>query len=213
MRAARSTRAPTVEVLRDPDRAAALLDPQRRRLVEALREGPDSASGLARRLGESRQRLNYHLRALEDAGLVQLQEERRRGNCVERVLRVVARGFVVDPAALGDLAADPDEVADRFSATYLIALAARTIRELAGLRDKAARERKRLSTAAIEVEVRLAHPADFHAFLEDLSRAVARAVAKHHDERARSRPFRVIAGAYPAPQAGVRERRDHGEDR
>jgi DNA-binding transcriptional ArsR family regulator len=63
-----------------------LLDPERRRLLEALREEPDSASGLARRLDDSRQRLNYHLRTLEEAGLVELREERRRGNCVERAL-------------------------------------------------------------------------------------------------------------------------------
>src|SRR5690606_24914395 len=90
-----------VAVVREPERAAALLDPERRRLVEALAEMPDSASGLARRLGDTRQRLNHHLRALEGAGLVELQEERRRGNCTERVLRAVARRFVVDPAALG----------------------------------------------------------------------------------------------------------------
>lgn len=182
-----------------PERAAALFDPERRRLVEALREAPDSASGLARRLGESRQRLNYHLRVLESAGLLELQEERRRGNCMERVMRVVARRFVVDPAALGDLGADPRDVADRFSATYLIALGARTIRELASLREKAASQRKRLATAALETEVRLASPADFDAFVQDLSRAVARVVARHHDDCAGGRSFRVIAGAYPAP--------------
>jgi DNA-binding transcriptional ArsR family regulator len=199
MNAASLLEVPTsFEVVRDPQRVAAILDPEGRRLIEALRDAPDSASGLARRLGESRQRLNYHLRALENAELVELKEERRRGNCVERVLRVVAKRFVIDPAVLGNLAADPDELADRFSATYLIALAARTIRELAGLKEKASRERKRLATAAIEAEVRLARPADFEGFVQDLTRAVASVVAKHHDERAGGRPFRVIAGTYPA---------------
>jgi DNA-binding transcriptional ArsR family regulator len=197
--------APVLEILGDARRAGALLDPERRRLVEALRDRSDSAAGLARRLGESRQRLNYHLRALEEAGVVELEEERRRGNCIERVLRVVARRFVLDPGALGDLAADPDELADRFSASYLVALAARAIRELAGLIEKAGRERKRLATAAIQAEVQLARPADFEAFVGDLSEAVAEVVAKHHHERAGGRPFRVVAGTYPAPRSG-RER-------
>jgi DNA-binding transcriptional ArsR family regulator len=196
---ARAAAVESLEVLRAPERAAVLLHPERRRLVEALAEAPDSASGLARRLGESRQRLNYHLRALEDAGLLELQEERRRGNCTERVLRVVARRFVIDPAALGDLAADPGKMGDRFSATYLIAVGARTIRELARLREEAAARKKRLATAAIETQVRLASPADFDVFVQDLTRAVARVVAEHHDERAGGRPFRVIAGSYPAP--------------
>lgn len=195
-----------LEVLRDPDRVAALVDPTRRRLVEALSEGPDSAAGLARRLGESRQRLNYHLRALEDAGLVELEEERRRGNCVERVLRVVARRFVVDPAALGSLAAGREATGDRFSATWLIALAARAIRELAALREKAAAQRRRLATAAIESEVRLARATDFEPFVEELSRAVADVVAKHHDERGGGRPFRIVLGAYPAPAGTDPER-------
>ncbi|MGH7544226.1 MAG: ArsR/SmtB family transcription factor, partial [Gemmatimonadota bacterium] len=122
------TTAPAHElaVVRDPYRASVLLDSGRQRLLVALEEGADSASGLARRLGDSRQRINYHLRELESAGFVELAEERRRGNCIERVLRVTARHYVIDPAALGSLAvADPGRLQDRFSATYLIALAAR----------------------------------------------------------------------------------------
>jgi DNA-binding transcriptional ArsR family regulator len=53
-----------------------LLQPEHRRLVEALASGPESASSLAQRLGEKRQRLNYHLRLLEEAGHVELVEER-----------------------------------------------------------------------------------------------------------------------------------------
>lgn len=185
------------EILRDPVRAAALFDPDRRRLLEALSDAPDSAAGLARRLGEKRQRLNYHLRALEDAGLVELDQERRRGNCVERVLRVVAHRFVIDPATLGRLSADPAEAGDKFSARYLIALAARAIRELAGLQEKADRKRKRLATASIDAQVHLPSPAQFDAFIQDLSLAVAQVVAKHHQEGGDSRPFRVIGGVYP----------------
>ena len=188
-----------VEVLTDPDRAAALMDAGRRRLVEELRDEPASAAGLARRLGESRQRLNYHLRALEEAGLVELQEERRRGNCVERVLRVTARRFVVDPSVLGALAAGGDASGDRFAATYLISLAARAIRELAGLRETAAREERRLATGTVESRVELADPADFQAFVEELSEAVADVVARHHAPGAGGRAFRVWTSSYPAP--------------
>ena len=66
------------------------MDATRLRLVRELVE-PDSAAGLAKRLGLPRQRLNYHLRELEAAGLLELVEERRRGNCVERIVRAVAR--------------------------------------------------------------------------------------------------------------------------
>ncbi|MGD2070310.1 MAG: helix-turn-helix domain-containing protein [Gemmatimonadota bacterium] len=193
------TEARTVEILDDLERARVLLDPDRRRLVEALRERPDSAAGLARRLGDSRQRLNHHLRALEGAGLVELQEERRKGNCVERVLRVVARRFVLDPGALEGTGVDDHAAGDRFSATYLIAQCSRAIRELASLRERARGERKRLATWSLDTRVELSGPADMEAFTEDLTRAVADVVARHHEPGERSRPFRLVVGSWPAP--------------
>src|ERR687897_3489675 len=91
-----------LEVVRRPEPAAALLDRTRQKLLAHLAE-PDSASGLARRLRLPRQRINYHLRVLESAGLVELVEERRKGNCLERVVRATARSFVISPEALGGL--------------------------------------------------------------------------------------------------------------
>lgn len=187
-------------IVSEPERARAVLSPTRRRLLTALRERPDSATGLAARLGETRQRLNYHVRALEDAGLVELVEERRKGNCTERILRATARHVLLDPTALDAGSADPRGVRDRFSAAWLVALAARAVRELARLGERARRQGKRLATLGMDTEVRLATPADLEAFAEDLTRAVARVVAKHHDEDAKGgRRFRVVVGAYPRP--------------
>jgi DNA-binding transcriptional ArsR family regulator len=196
---AATAEAPSLQIVRRPDQAQVLLNPERRRLIEALASGPDSASGLARRLGESRQRLNYHLRLLEEAGHVELAEERWKGSKPERVMRLVARHYVVDPAAIGSLAIDPDEAGDRFSAGYLVALASRAVRELAELLGRAKGKRARLATAAVNTTVRLRSPAAFHEFHDDLSRAVAQVVAKHHEERGEGRWFRVVAGTYPGP--------------
>ena len=192
---------PPLGIIREPASALALLDPDRRRLAEALAEGPDSAAGLARRLGEKRQRLNYHLRVLEDAGLVELAEERRRGSRTERVLRLTAQRFVLDPAAVGAIGAgEPGEVGDRFSATYLVALAARAVRELAELMERAKQDRARLASASINTSVRLATPERFDAFIGDLTRTVAEVIARHHIEGGDGRWFRVVAGAYPGPE-------------
>lgn len=199
--------APDLEVIRDPARLALLLDPERRRLVAALMEAPDSAAGLARRLGESRQRLNYHLRVLEEGGLVELHEERPRRGVRERVMRVVARRFVVDPGALGELGATGPEAGDRFSATYLVALAARSIREVAALRERAESTGRRLATASLSAEVRLADPSDFRALVEEVSAAVGEIVARYHTEAGAGRTFRLVAATYPAP-----ERRTPGEE-
>jgi DNA-binding transcriptional ArsR family regulator len=180
------------------DGALLLRDPERRRLVEILAQRPDSASGLAERLGETRQRLNYHLRALEEAGVLELQEERRRGNCTERVLRPAAAGFVLDPGLAGGLPA-PADAGDRASAGFLLTVFARAVGELGRLCRRAASERKRLATVGIESRVLLARPADMEAFVSDLTAAIAQVVARHHDAGAGARPFRVLAAAYPEP--------------
>lgn len=197
-----------MHVVADPDRAATALSPDRRRLLAALAEGPDSATGLAQRLGDTRQRLNYHLRELEKAGFIELVEERRKGNCTERVLRATARHWLIDPGALMTLSDEPLPPADRFSAAFLVALAARSIRELAGLLRKATTGKKRLATLAIDAEIRLARPTDFPAFADDLGRAVAEVIARHQDDEASGgRRFRVLAGAWPGTDPKTKEER------
>ncbi len=194
---------PALEVVRHPDAAAALLDPVRQRLLTELAE-PDSASGLARRLRLPRQRINYHLRTLETAGLVELVEERRKGNCIERVVRAKARAFVISPEALGPLGLTAETVRDRFSAAYLVAAAGRAIRDVGALEARARKEKKRLTTLTLEADVRFRDAESRAAFAEELADAVARLAAKYHDERAvGGRRFRLLAAVHPvaAPDA------------
>ncbi len=189
-----------LRVVRDSEPAAALLDPVRQRLLAELRE-PDSASGLARRLRLPRQRLKDHLRALEASGLVELVEERRKGNCLERVVRATARAYVISPEALGPLGLPAEMAPDRLSSAYLIAAAGRTIREVGALEERARREQKRLATLTLDGEVRFASAESRAAFAEELAAAVARLSAKYHDERAPDgRRFRLLAAVHPAAE-------------
>ena len=202
-----------LHVIDRPEEAAGLLKPVRLRILRALGPGA-SAAGVARQLGLARQRVNYHLRELERAGLAELVEERRKGNCTERVLRARAVSWVVDPAVFGDAGPEPAEFADRFSAAQLTALASQTIRELSALRRIADAQGKRVATLSLQSEVRFASAEVRHAFTEELTRTVARLVAKYYDAHApRGRSFRVLVGAYPRPArpvepaAGRREQR------
>lgn len=206
------TTEPELGIVRDPESALVLLHPERRRLVEALVAQPDSAAGLGRRLGEKRQRLNYHLRLLEDAGIIEIAEARQAGSRTERVLRVVARRFVLDPVVAGELGrVEAPAGGDRFSATYLVALAARTIRELSALMQRAVTGRSRLATAALNTSVRLQSPAQFGAFVDELAEAVAQVVARHHHEGGGGRWYRVVAGTYPGPDP-ARTGKEAGDD-
>jgi DNA-binding transcriptional ArsR family regulator len=179
-----------------------LLDPLRLRLVDELRHEPDSASGLARRLRLPRQKVNYHLRELEREGFLELVEERRKGNCIERVVRATARAFVIDPGILGALGIDPAEFQDRFSSAYLVAVATKTIRDVATLRERAEKAGKRLATFTLQTEVRFATAADRAAFVEELTADIARLAARYHNEHAEGgRRFQFVVGAYPTVAA------------
>lgn len=195
---AQSPTAPRCMIVRDAGQLATLLQGNRVRLLELLQQ-PQSASSVARRVGAPRQQVNYHLRELEKAGLVELVEEQRKGNCVERVLRATARRYVISPEVLGEIGEDPAAVCDRFSSSYLVAVAARTIRDVAGLREAADAAGKRLATLTLESEVRFASAADRNAFAKELSDALARLIVKYHDgEAPGGRRFRVTFGAYPS---------------
>src|ERR671910_2690321 len=186
-----------VEVIEDPAAAAVALDPLRSRLLAELVE-PGSAAVLAARVGLGRQKVNYHLGALEAHGLVELAEERKRGGITERVLQATAAVYVVSPAALGESAADPDEAPDRLSARYLIALASRVVREVGSLTRLASAAGKRLPTLAIDTDIRFRSAEDRAAFADELTAVLIDLASRyHHDD---GRPHRLVVAAHPRPE-------------
>jgi DNA-binding transcriptional ArsR family regulator len=190
-----------VDVIDDPAAAVVALDPMRARLLAELSE-PRSASALAPRVGLTRQKVNYHLRTLEAHGLVREVEQRRWGGLTERVLVASAASYVVSPAAFGGAACDPKRASDRLSARYLVALAARLVREVGALVRRADDEGKRLATLALDTDVAFRSAADRAAFTEELSAAVTALVARYHDPQAPgARPHRLVVAAHPVPQS------------
>ena len=189
-----------VHVIDDPAAAAAALEPVRSRLLAELSR-PASAATLATRVGLPRQKVNYHLRALEEHGLVEMAGTRRWGGLTERLMVASAASYVVSPGALGPAAADPERTADRLSAGYLIALAARAVREVSGLLRGARAAEKKLATLGIDAEIRFRSPAERAAFTRELTQAVAALAARYHDEHAPGgRPHRLVVVAHPLPQ-------------
>lgn len=189
-----------LEVIDDPAAAMVALDPTRARLLAELAE-PGSASSLASRVGIPRQKVNYHLRALEAHGLVRPAGERRWGGLVERRMVATAASYVVSPAALGDAANDPARASDRLSASYLIALAARVIREVGDLLRGSKEQGKHLATLSIDTEVRFRSPAERAAFTAELTDAITGLVARYHDAAAPGgRAHRLVLLAHPSPR-------------
>jgi DNA-binding transcriptional ArsR family regulator len=184
-----------IRVLANAAAVEVALDPIRAIVLDALTE-PGSATTVAAAVGLTRQKVRYHLKALEAHGLVELAEERVWGGITERFVRRSARHLVVAPDVLQSAAIDPNEVADHLSAAYLIALNARTVSEVGAMASSAAGTR--LPTLTVDTVIGLASPEDRAAFAADLQSAVAALVARyHHDD---GRPHRLTISSYPRPE-------------
>jgi len=154
--------------------------PLRRQLLDRLRQ-PASATQLAAELGLGRQRVNYHLRMLEQAGLVELVEERRRRGCVERVMQVTST------------------TSDRHAAERLIIAASDIVRDVGRMQEAAGRANSRLLTFTVETEVSFAEPDDLRRFSEALASAIGQLASQFNTSTAGGRPYRLVTGAYPVP--------------
>ncbi len=188
-----------LEVIDTVPVAAAALDPVRAKILELLAE-PGSATTVAAALGSSRQKVNYHLRTLEQLGLVRLLEERPRRGLTERVMVASARNYVVSPAVLSSAGADPSRI-NRLSADYLIALGARLVREVGTMARKAGEANRPLATLAVDTDIRFGSPARRAEFAAELAEMVTELAAKYHDEDSTDgRWHRLVVGAHPRPK-------------
>ena len=197
---------PDVAVLDDPATAIVALDPLRSRMLASLATEPASAAGVAARLGLPRQKVGYHLTALQDQGLVVDVAARRHGGLTERILAASAGAYMVSPSAMGDAGADPRRLPDRLSAAYLVALAGRVVREVGALLKGAEAAGQRLPTLSIDTDVRFRSADDRAAFADELAAGVRSLVARYHDEAAPAgRWYRVVAVAHPRPAQSSEE--------
>jgi DNA-binding transcriptional ArsR family regulator len=186
-----------ITYLDQPDQVRAVLSPLRRKLLNLLRE-PSSATQLAAALDLPRQRVNYHLRELEKAGLVELVEQRQRRGFTERILRARPGAFVVDPAVMTTAESrELSRIHDQFAAEHLVEVASATVRDVARMQSRADETGKRLLTFTLEAEVRFAEPGDVHRFTDELTEALRRTVAAFDSPG--GRPYRLVAAGHPAP--------------
>ncbi len=194
-----------VAVIENAAAAEAILDPTRSRLLAELRE-PASAAVVAARMELPRQKVNYHLRMLEGFGLVELLGERRRGNVTERIMVATARSYVISPQALPGVAPDPALERNSFSARWMLALAARLVRDVGILITGADRAKQRLATFAMDGEVTFASAADRAAFVAELAEGTALLMEKYHSANASGgRKHRIVVALHPSVKTQVPE--------
>lgn len=183
-----------VHTVRDTGALRALTHPTRIALLDLLRE-PASAAAIARKLGQPRQRVNYHLRALHDVGLVQKVGTQRQGNFVESLYRSAARSFIVAPEVAW---ADPrrtDALRRDASLETLVALGARLQHDAAALLDDAAFDHQPIASAAVSAETHFAGERERAAFMREYLEATRRLVEKYGG--AEGSTYRVVLAVHP----------------
>lgn len=177
--------------LDDVEQAAALLKPARldvlRRMAEEI-----TCTELAELLGTTPQKVHYHVKALESAGLVDRVAERRVRGIVEGIYRARARSYWLSPRLVGRLGGALDAT-DETSLGYVIQLAEEVQEDVAAL---AARESDdRVPSLGLSAQIELRDGADRAAFLRDVERMVKK-LAEKYGGRSGER-YRIALACYP----------------
>lgn len=184
----------------DPQAAEVALDPIRSQLLAELARQPRSAGGVAASVDLTRQRATYHLNLLERHGLIELAEVRMRGGISERIMRATAAAYIVSPTACATAGGRPEQISDRLSAGYQIAVAGRLVDEVGRLDRLADAAGQRLPTLTIDTEIGFASAEERAAFADELIATVNQLVARyHHDD---GRRHRLLVASHPSPDNG-----------
>ena len=194
----RGSQEQNLDTLTSPKAVAAMMDPVRMDILQALK-APGSATSVAEQLGAPRQRIAYHVKALERAGLLRHVKDVRKGNCIERVMVTKARAFVISPAALGKLAPSAKDIRNQFSSSYAIALAAEVIGDIAAMSQQAHSAGMKLPTLSADTRISFHSMEEQNAFANELTDFLAKLAAKYHTDAKEegTRTMRLVTTAYP----------------
>jgi DNA-binding transcriptional ArsR family regulator len=168
-------------------------------ILEALRE-PASAAAVARSIGHPRQKVNYHLKELESAGLIELVGERRVGNFVESLYRAVARTFLVSPEVAWAGERRPEALRSQHSLGTLVLLGERLQRDAAALLDRAAFDGEQIASASVVAEARFEDEGQREQFMTEYLSATSELLKKYGKKGGAA--YRVVLAAYPETEGG-----------
>jgi DNA-binding transcriptional ArsR family regulator len=169
------------------EQAEALFKPQRVEVLRQLAE-PRSCTEIGTALGQTPQRVYYHVKKLVDAGLVRQVSERRVRGIHEGIYQAAAQSYWLSPRLVGTIG--PRRTQDQLSLGYLLSLVEDVQTDLAEL-DRTADE---LPTLGISGEIRL--PAGGRqAFLDDLRTTLEDLFTRHGG--AEGDAFRLAVACYP----------------
>jgi len=189
-----------VMLIEEPEQAAAILNPIRLELLRRSDE-PRTCTELAEALGETPQKIYYHVKVLERAGALERVEERRVRAIHEGYYQATARAYWLSPKLVGHIGGSRRARAST-SLGAILSLAEELQTDMGRLAQS---ERAENTAMGFSAQVRLATAEDRTAFLSDLQNAI-QAIAKRYGATGPPRPtfrgtesdmFRLILACYP----------------
>jgi DNA-binding transcriptional ArsR family regulator len=187
-----------VYYIRDLAQAKTLLKPQR---VEVLKQlgRPRTCAELASHFNETPQRMNYHLKALENAGLVEKVEERPTGGRNESVYQASAVSYWMAPKLIGKIGGRRT-TRDQISLKYLLALT-EEVQEDVGRLGEQSGAGKDIPSLSMSAQIYLPDGDRRAAFLTEVQETfqqLARSYGLPGDApQAKSETFRLVLACYP----------------
>lgn len=176
------------------------MNPLRAEIAAMLKE-PASAAEIARSIGEPPQRINYHLKALEKAGLVRKVGTRQVRNLVEVLYQAVARTFVLSES----LGLHPDAVRrikDQSSLMHLFTTSERLKQDALLLMERS-EANEEIPSASLHTRVYLSGEEERNRFVREYIDAVKRLAEKYQvaqpNKQGEGAAYQVVLAVYPEP--------------
>lgn len=154
-----------VHIIERANEASELLKPARIEILSRL-SNPKTCPELARELGITTQKVNYHMNLLKEAGLVDLVEERRKRGTVEGVYQATAKSYWFSPRLVKYLG-DSERSRDQASLAYLLQLAEDLQVDIAHMIES--KDTKSTPSLGVNAQIQLRDNADRSRFLAEIN--------------------------------------------
>jgi DNA-binding transcriptional ArsR family regulator len=185
-----------VYYIEDVDQAMALLKPIRLEILRRLDE-PRTLDTLAEAFQESAQKIYYHVKALQEAGLVDKVDEKRVRGTVEGYYQARARSYWLAPKLVGKVGS-PQQARDQTSLRVLLQLAEDVIDDTAKL-GTASEAGVAVPSLSLSAQIHLADAAHRAQFLQELQSTFQALALKYGiaEDAEESANFRLVLMCYP----------------
>ncbi|WP_028778473.1 ArsR/SmtB family transcription factor [Shimazuella kribbensis] len=177
-----------------PEQASALINPLRAEILAQLKQ-PSSATEVAKKLNETPQRINYHLKTLQRVGLVTKVGSRQVRNLVEVLYQSIAKTFLL-AETLSISKETIQKIKDQGSLLHLIHTSERMKKDALMLMEQSD-ENEVIPSASLQMQVNLAHESIREQFVEDYVSLVKDLVERYHSEKQKTHPYQVVLSVYP----------------